>query len=70
MHPVTGWYLAEARHDDLTRALARAQLLGTERPERHALLERFIGRLHRSKPTSASREPLAAGCGLPMGCAA
>ena len=70
MHPVTAWYLAEAKHDDMMRALARPRL---PRPERHGLLERVTARLHRNNPAlraQAAPRQVPAGCGLPMGCAA
>jgi hypothetical protein len=75
MHPVTAWYLAEAKHDDMMRALARPRLPRPERPqrpERHGLLARVTARLHPSSATpSAQATPRqVAGCALPMGCAA
>ena len=76
MHPVTAWYLAEAKHDDMLRALSRPRLPRTERAERHGrpgprgLLARLAAGLHRSKPTPKAQASVPAGCGLPMGCAA
>jgi hypothetical protein len=73
MHPVTAWYLAEAKHDDMLRELARPRLPRSERPERperHGLLARVAAALHRSKPTPTTQAGVPAGCGLPMGCAA
>lgn len=70
MHPVTGWYLAETKHDDMMRALARPRLPRAERRDGHGLLERVTALLHRGKAASSTQGPVAAGCGLPMGCAA
>jgi hypothetical protein len=70
MHPVTAWYLAEAKHDDMLRALSRPRLPRAERPEHHGLLARVVAGLHRSKPASTPQASVPAGCGLPMGCAA
>jgi hypothetical protein len=67
MHPVTGWYLVQAKQDELMRNLARPRVPRAERPERHGLLERIGSYRHRrrtSGPIAAS-----AGCSLPMGCA-
>jgi hypothetical protein len=69
MHPVTAWYLAEAKHDDLMRDLARPRLPRPERRERHGLFGRVNARLHR-RPASGAGATAPAGCGLPVGCAA
>lgn len=67
MHPVTGWYLAQARHDQMMRGLSRPRLPRAERPERHGLLAR-IGSLRHRRRTSGSST--SAGGSLRMGCAA
>jgi hypothetical protein len=69
MHPVTAWYLAEAKHDDMMRALARPRLPRPERRERHGLSAWVDARLHR-RTASRALPATPAGCGLPMGCAA
>lgn len=68
MHPVTGWYLAQARHDELMRGLARPRLAPPEGPERHGLLERISSHRHRGPRSGSIAAP--AGGSLPMGCAA
>lgn len=72
-HPITAWYLAQARLDDFYRELERpraprtprrglAERIGTWLPHRHARPT-----TERLAPTRAA----AAGCAnLPMGCAA
>jgi hypothetical protein len=72
MHPITAWYLAQAKHDDMMRELARPRLPRTARParvEHRGLLERLAAGVHRSRRTSTA-QAAPAGCGLPMGCAA
>lgn len=67
MHPVTGWYLAQARHDEMMRGLARPRVPRAERPERSGLLERISSHRHRRRTSGSIAAP--AGGSLPMGCA-
>lgn len=66
-HPITAWYLAQARLEDLHRDLARPQL---PRAPRRGLVEMLAAHLpRRQQRTTTPTAP--AGCSaLPMGCAA
>lgn len=63
-HPTTVWYLAQARLDDLNRALAQPHL---PRVSHRGLRARLAARVPHRK---AAAQVAPAGCALPMGCAA